>query len=305
MAGPRDAACRATRGRASTRGRRWWGGGALWGRLSTADVGDGTAGPRGGRAVLEAGNKEKGFATPTETNLLGDALCLTDQDHKSGIERWVPVGGWRLAVGGWRLAVGGCWGLSLSAVLNKKKFFRTAGGWAGRGTMGERIVATSRGRRSEKRTRTATTASRPRQRRRGWPMRWRSGCLDRRPSQTCTRRPVSPLAPPPPPLPVVPSGKKAPCPSGGVTGVVCIQSWHVRRPVYHATCGGVYRPPCGPRRACTSRRRRSGTQSLPKPSQRSETGALPGDGPNGATNGDTSPFCFCPNTNPHREPTHH
>ena len=45
--------------------------------------------------------------------------------------RHLAVGGgwWRLAVGGWRLALGGLQGLSLRAVLNKKKwggFLKTA-----------------------------------------------------------------------------------------------------------------------------------------------------------------------------------
>ena len=79
------------------------------------------------RAVLKRGGR--GFGTPTETNVHGEALCFmgkTWERHKTteivlNIEQWLAaVGGWRwrlVLVGGWRLAVGvgGWW--SLRAVL--------------------------------------------------------------------------------------------------------------------------------------------------------------------------------------------
>ena len=58
--------------------------------------------------------KRKGFVTPTETNVHGDALCFmaeTWAGHRT--TESVFNNGWRLvAVGGWwRLAVGGGWRL--------------------------------------------------------------------------------------------------------------------------------------------------------------------------------------------------
>ena len=56
------------------------------------------------------GKKEKGFVTPTETNVHGDALCFMGKTwarHKTteavlnNVWRFAAVGGcWRLAVGG-------------------------------------------------------------------------------------------------------------------------------------------------------------------------------------------------------------
>ena len=70
-----------------------------------------------GRAVL------KKFATPTETNLQGDALCFMVKTWATHMTTeallnpgWLAaVGGWwRLAVGGWRrLAVGDWWRLAV------------------------------------------------------------------------------------------------------------------------------------------------------------------------------------------------
>ena len=78
-----------------------------------------------GLSLMEKKEKRKGFVTPTETTVHGDALCFMGKTwarHKTteivlNIEQWLAVGGgWRLAVGcGWRLAVGG-W-CSLGAVL--------------------------------------------------------------------------------------------------------------------------------------------------------------------------------------------
>ena len=86
-------------------------------------------GPRGnGSAVLKQGEK-RGFVTPTEPNVHGDALCFivkTWARHKTSETalntgcRLAVGGGWRLAVGGWQLAVGGWW--FLGAVLNKKNW---------------------------------------------------------------------------------------------------------------------------------------------------------------------------------------
>ena len=59
--------------------------------------------------------KERGFLTPTEPDVHGDALCLIVMGPF--LRQRLAVGGWRLAaVAGWRqLAVGGWW--SLGAVL--------------------------------------------------------------------------------------------------------------------------------------------------------------------------------------------
>ena len=70
------------------------------------------------------------------------------QDHRNNTEQWLAVGGWQLVVGGgwrlvaisgltaggswrqlvvggwWQLVVSGPWGMSLRAVLNKKKMIR-------------------------------------------------------------------------------------------------------------------------------------------------------------------------------------
>ena len=90
----------------------------------------------GGRTPgLSLWGKQRGFATPTETNSHGDTLRFmfkTRTRRKTtkavlnngwrlvavgGCWRLLAVGSWRLvAVGGWRLAVGGGW-RSLGAVL--------------------------------------------------------------------------------------------------------------------------------------------------------------------------------------------
>ena len=66
-----------------------------------------------GRAVLKG--EKKTFATPTETNVHGDALCFMVMEP-SLLQKLTVGGWWRLAVGGWwRLAaVGGWWGLVVS-----------------------------------------------------------------------------------------------------------------------------------------------------------------------------------------------
>ena len=60
-------------------------------------------------AVLKA--KKRGFVTPTETNVHGDALCFMIKPWAKPQRQYRTMfGGWRrLAVGGWRLlALGGC-----------------------------------------------------------------------------------------------------------------------------------------------------------------------------------------------------
>ena len=78
----------------------------------------GVHGCTAGLSVRGVGNK--GFVTPTDTNVHGDALCFMvnewqDTRHRSTIEQWLAVGGgWRLvAVGGWQSAVGGGWRLAV------------------------------------------------------------------------------------------------------------------------------------------------------------------------------------------------
>ena len=75
-----------------------------------------------GRAVLKGGERGKrGFVTPIVTNVHRNALCFIaktwarHKTTKTRIENCLAVGG------GWRLAVGGPRGLSLKAVLDKKK----------------------------------------------------------------------------------------------------------------------------------------------------------------------------------------
>ena len=68
----------------------------------------------------EKKKKKKGFVTPTETNLHGDALCFMGKTwarHKT-TEAPLSNGSWLVAVGGWRLlAVGGGRLVVLRAVL--------------------------------------------------------------------------------------------------------------------------------------------------------------------------------------------
>ena len=85
-----------------------------------------------GRAFLKGGGGRKGFVTPTETNVHGDALCFM-VIGPSLIQR-LAVGGWRLATvgGGWCLAVAGCWlvvvgGWRLAAVGSWRLL--AVGGW--------------------------------------------------------------------------------------------------------------------------------------------------------------------------------
>ena len=60
--------------------------------------------PKASGLSLRGKTERKGFVTPTETTVRGDALCLMVMGP-SLLQR-LAVGGWRLAVGGWRLAVG-------------------------------------------------------------------------------------------------------------------------------------------------------------------------------------------------------
>ena len=64
---------------------------------------------------LRQKKQRKGFAMPTGTTVHGDALCFM-------VKTWAPHRTTEAVLNsGWRLAVGGWWGLSLRAVLNRKK----------------------------------------------------------------------------------------------------------------------------------------------------------------------------------------
>ena len=73
--------------------------------------------------------ERKGFVTPQDTNVHGDALCFMGKtlNHRNSIgQRLADGGSWRLAFGGgWRLAVGGWWRLAADGSWR----LAVGGGW--------------------------------------------------------------------------------------------------------------------------------------------------------------------------------